>query len=66
MHATNQPPEGLEILAADHQTAARMISVSDRKLAELVAEGKIRRAKAGTKNLFPVSELKRFLLEQLA
>lgn len=66
MHRTANPPtEGVQKLGYSHREAAELLSISERKLAQLVADGKIRRARAGRKNIFPATELNRFLADEL-
>lgn len=64
MQATEQKKE--DRIAVDMREAARLLSISERKLHDLVKQGKIRRCKVGVKNLFPVLELHRFSQENLS
>lgn len=52
-------------LACSHREAAKAISVSERTLSRLVADGIIRRTKLNGRNVFPLAELERVLSENL-
>lgn len=60
-----EAPPKEDRITVDHREAARLLSISERHLFTLVQAGKIRRVKAGNKNLFPVLELYRFAEENL-
>lgn len=52
-------------LAVDEREAARLLGISQRTLWGLADAGKVRAVKIGTRKLYPVSELQRYLQAQL-
>lgn len=51
----------VEPLAVDSKTAAQMLSVNERTVANLAKRGKIICKKVGWRSLYPVSSIKAFL-----
>jgi len=58
-------PEPTDRIAVNQREAARLLSISERHLSNLVAAGEVRRVKSGNRNLFPIAELHRYSKDNL-
>jgi excisionase family DNA binding protein len=63
--ASDEPNAPVIPLAVSPRTAARYLDVGHDAIYQLIGQGRIRSVKLGRRRLIPVSELERFLAEEM-